>query len=38
MVTCAAAALIEVVEHVLLGRNITGNLRRKSQEDNIQAT
>ena len=32
MVTCAAAALVEVVEHVLLGFNIIFNLRRTPQD------
>ena len=32
MVTCAATALVEGVEHVLLGFNIIFNLRRTPQD------
>ena len=32
MVTCAAAALVEFVEHVLLGFNMFFNLRRTPQD------
>ena len=32
MVTCAAAALVESVEHVLLGGDSIGDLRRTPQD------
>ena len=32
MVTCAAAALVEFVEHILLGFNIVFNLRHTPQD------